>query len=116
MQARRPIFITGTDTGVGKTIATAALGLLFKDHGLDVGVMKPVQCAGDDAAFLKKTLDVKDPLKSVNPYYAAEPLSPHLAFARGKVTIKPSKIIEAFQSLSQRHDIMLVEGAGGLMV
>lgn len=115
-ERRRPIFITGTDTGVGKTIATAALGLLLKDQGLNVGVMKPVQCAGDDAAFLKKTLSVEDPSGSVNPYYAAEPLSPHLAFARAKVTVKPSRIMEAFQTLNQRHDIMLIEGAGGLMV
>ena len=43
------IFVTGTDTGVGKTIVTLALGTLFQDREIDVGVMKPVQCAGNDA-------------------------------------------------------------------
>ncbi|HLD69364.1 MAG TPA: AAA family ATPase, partial [Candidatus Omnitrophota bacterium] len=47
-------FITGTDTGVGKTIATAVLGTLLQAKGKDVGVMKPVQCGGNDVQFLQK--------------------------------------------------------------
>jgi len=75
------IFITGTDTNIGKTVATLVLGVLAQEEGINVGVMKPVQCAGNDAQFLKQTLGVKDSLTKINPYFANEPLSPHLAFA-----------------------------------
>ncbi|MCK5014059.1 MAG: adenosylmethionine--8-amino-7-oxononanoate transaminase [Candidatus Omnitrophica bacterium] len=110
------VFITGTDTGIGKTVATLALGTLLQERGIDVGVMKPVQCAGDDAQFLKESLHLKDSLKRMNPYYAPEPLSPHLAFARQKRSININSIKKAYQKLASGHDLMLVEGAGGLMV
>jgi len=110
------IFITGTDTGVGKTVATLVLGILLQEEGVDVGVMKPVQCAGHDARFLKKSLNIKDPLEKINPYFAKEPLSPHLAFARQKKTINIKRIKTIYDQLSAQHDFMLVEGAGGLMV
>jgi adenosylmethionine-8-amino-7-oxononanoate transaminase/dethiobiotin synthase len=112
----KAFFITGTDTSVGKTIAMLALGVLFKERKIDVGVFKPVQCAGDDAAFLRDALDVDDPINSINPYYAKEPLSPHLAFARRKTAIDRQKIFDCFEMLKSRHDVLLVEGAGGLMV
>ncbi len=110
------IFITGTDTGIGKTYATAVLGLLLKQKGLNVGVMKPVQCAGDDAKFLKKVLEVDDPLEIINPCYAPEPLSPHLAFKRSHQKIDLDKIFKAYQTLKDKYDVLLIEGAGGLMV
>ena len=113
---KKAFFITGTDTGVGKTTAAFALGLLLKDKKIDVGVFKPVQCAGDDALFLRESLDIDDPIEIINPYFAPEPLSPHLAFARQKITIDRQKIFDAFQALQSRHDILLIEGAGGLMV
>jgi adenosylmethionine-8-amino-7-oxononanoate transaminase/dethiobiotin synthase len=113
---KRAFFITGTDTGVGKTTAALALGLLLKDKKIDVGVFKPVQCAGDDALFLRESLDIDDPIEIINPYYAPEPLSPHLAFARQKIKIDRRKILDAFEALRSRHDVLLVEGAGGLMV
>ncbi len=59
MPKSKVIFITATDTGVGKTVAVFVLGVLLKAQGLDVGVMKPVQCAGNDAQFLKKSLGSK---------------------------------------------------------
>ncbi|MBN1869136.1 MAG: adenosylmethionine--8-amino-7-oxononanoate transaminase [Candidatus Omnitrophica bacterium] len=110
------IFITGTDTDVGKTVATLALGVLLQEKGIDVGIMKPVQCAGQDAAFLKKSLNIQDPINQINPYYAPEPLSPHLAFARRKKTINIPSIKRIYAKLASEHDLMLVEGAGGLMV
>lgn len=110
------IFITGTDTGVGKTMATLVLGTLLQKRGFNVGVMKPVQCAGDDAAFLKKSLNLPDHLAEINPCFAPEPLSPHLAFPRARRKIDFKKIIAVYKSLQQRHDIVLVEGAGGVMV
>lgn len=110
------IFITGTDTGVGKTIVTAALGLALQKQGLNVGVMKPFQCSGNDAQFLVKTLGIKDDIKLVNPYYADEPLAPGIAFKRKKEKINLKKVFAAYQELKKRHDILLVEGAGGLLV
>ena len=110
------IFITGTDTGVGKTVATLVLATLLQDQGYNVGIMKPVQCGGNDAAFLKKSLRLSDPLLEINPCFAHEPLSPHLAFKREKRKIDVEKILVAYERLKQKHDIVLVEGAGGLMV
>ncbi len=112
----RGIFITGTDTGVGKTVAMLVLGIHLQKAGFNVGIMKPVQCAGKDASFLKKSLHLACDLTHINPYLAPEPLSPHLAFSRIKNEINASKIITAYQHLQQHHDIILVEGAGGLLV
>ena len=109
-------FVTGTDTEVGKTFVTALLGRVFQEMGRDVGVMKPVQCGGDDAAFLRKVLGISDPLSEINPCYAPEPLSPHLAFARQKKRVEVSRILRGYDRLSRRHEVMLVEGAGGVMV
>ncbi len=113
---KKSIFVTGTDTGVGKTIVTYVLGVLLQNKGLDVGVMKPVQCGGHDAAWLKDQLDLQDSLQTINPYFAKEPLSPHLAFQREHRSINFQKIISHHTHLKQEHDILLVEGAGGLMV
>ena len=110
------IFITGTDTNIGKTIATLVLGVLAQEKGIDIGVMKPVQCAGNDDRFLKRSLGIKDPIEKINPYLAKEPLSPHLAFARQKEIININRIKRVYDQLSAQHDLVLVEGAGGLMV
>lgn len=110
------IFITGTDTGVGKTLATYVLALLSQEQGWDVGIMKPVQCGGQDAAFFKKRLNLDDDLKRINPFYARRAVSPHVAFAHEKKIISLTKILEGYRYLSQRHEYMLVEGAGGIMV
>ncbi len=106
MPKSKTIFITGTDTGVGKTITTYVLGVLLSNQGYDVGFMKPVQCAGHDAQFLK----------AINPYYAPEPLSPHLALRRAKIKFNKRKVQDCLKKLQEHHDLVLVEGAGGLMV
>lgn len=118
MRKNKPyaIFITATDTHVGKTVATFVLGTLLKRQGYSIGVMKPVQCAGSDAQFLKKQLGLKDKLELINPCYAPEPLSPHLAFRRARKSVDVPKIKRAFKLLSTLYDVLLIEGAGGLMV
>ena len=113
---KRIFFITGTDTGVGKTHAALALGLLLKKAGHDVGVFKPVQSGVGDAEFLKHRLGLADTLREINPCFAKEPLSPHLAMKRAGVKVVPSRLVDAFKCLAARHEIMLVEGAGGLLV
>ena len=116
MRASKAIFITATDTHVGKTVATFVLGTLYKAKGYDVGVMKPVQCAGNDAAFLKKALGIKDDLTLINPCFAPEALSPHLAFRRVGKKVDLERIFRSFTRLRAGHDVLLIEGAGGLMV
>ncbi len=113
---RKPIFITATDTNAGKTITVYILGLLLQKQGMNVGVMKPVQCAGNDAQFLKKALGLQEDISFINPIFAPEPLSPHLALRRSNIKFDLQKIKEAFKQLTDRHDVILIEGAGGLMV
>jgi dethiobiotin synthetase len=116
MFKNKVIFITATDTSVGKTIATLCLSVLLEAQGFNVGVMKPVQCGGTDAQFLKKALVLPDRLNVINPLYAPEPLSPHLAFRRAKIEFNLRRVKDCLKKLQACHDIILVEGAGGLMV
>lgn len=112
----RTFFITGTDTGVGKTYTTLALAALLAKAGHDTGVFKPVQSGVGDAEFLKERLALADGLREINPYFAPEPLSPHLALKRAGVRVVPARLKAAFERLAARHALMLVEGAGGLLV
>ncbi|MCA9401841.1 MAG: dethiobiotin synthase, partial [Candidatus Omnitrophica bacterium] len=110
------IFITGTDTGVGKTAATFAIASLLMAKGKRVGVFKPVQCGGNDAEQLKEHLGLDDILSDINPVFLPEPLSPHIALKRQGKTLDLTFIQEAFDRLSRKYDYLLIEGAGGLMV
>ncbi len=112
----KAIFITATDTGAGKTIISCAIGMALKKKGLDIGYMKPFQCSGDDVKFICRALGIKDEKELVNPYYAKEPLAPYVAFKRTKVKIDLEKVFNAYKELSRRHELLIVEGAGGLLV
>jgi adenosylmethionine-8-amino-7-oxononanoate aminotransferase len=114
--ARKGYFVTGTDTRVGKTVAIFVVAHCLRQEGVDVGVMKPIQCAGNDAEFLKYTLDIPEPIQEINPYFAREPLSPNVAFEREHKNVDIERIIEGYQKLKNAHDILLVEGAGGFLV
>lgn len=121
---KQGIFITGTDTGVGKTIVTATIARLLKKRGINVGVMKPVtsgcierdrQLVSEDAELLAWAAGT--PLDhDCAPYCLRTPIAPSVAAAREGVKIDFAQIKEAYGSLTQRHDFVLVEGAGGLMV
>ena len=117
------IFITGTGTGVGKTIVTAALARHFRSRGLNVGVMKPIETGvkdptmlGPDAALLRWAAQVDADDDLLSPYRFSLAASPHQAAAEARVQIDVKRIIDAFNTLRQGKDVMLVEGAGGLMV
>jgi dethiobiotin synthetase len=121
----RSIFVTGTDTEVGKTVVAGVLAVVLKRRGLDVGVMKPVASGGvrrgktlvsEDAIFLKRAADCDDPLDLINPICLEPPLSPHVAARVSGVTIDWARIDEAYETLSTRHEMLVVEGAGGLLV
>lgn len=116
-------FITGTDTGVGKTLVTAALALCLKQRGVAVGVMKPVETGyggasadGSDAARLYAAVGMTDPVESMSPYRFPDPLAPLDAARRAGTVIRVDRIVAVFRALAARHAVMLVEGAGGVRV
>lgn len=118
------LFITGTDTGVGKTIVTAALARALRLRGVNVGVMKPVtagclerngELISEDAELLAWAAGVECD-DDVAPYRLKEPLVPVEAAKRDGVKIDFGRIADCYQRLAVRHEIVLVEGAGGLMV
>lgn len=124
------LFITGTDTGVGKTVVTAGLAGALQARGLDVGIMKPaasgaVMNAGrlisSDVAFLLKSLgsniqNSQDDLDLIAPLTIKPPLAPLAASLLENIEVKPEKILKAFETMRQKHDFILVEGIGGILV
>ena len=115
------LFVTGTDTDVGKTFVSCALARGLREAGIDVGVMKPsetgVPAEGPmDARALAAAAGVDDPLELVCPLQYAVPAAP-LASARAESrSVDLGIAMRAFETLSGQHDFMLVEGAGGLLV
>lgn len=113
----RSLLVTGTDTDVGKTFVAAGLAAALRRRGVDVGVMKPVATgSSDDARVLMAASGSGDPLDLVNPIHLKAPLSPHLAAKREGTRVDLRRIDRAFQLLVSRHDLIIVEGAGGLLV
>jgi len=113
---RRAIFVTATDTDIGKTVIASDIALGITARGINCGVMKPVQCAGNDASVLKTISQAEDPLEIINPYFFKRPLSPHLAARLEGRRVSIRKIIRSYKLLLERHEFLVVEGAGGLLV
>lgn len=120
----RGIFITGTDTGVGKTLVAASLAAYLRDRGYRVGVMKPVEtgCSErngmlipEDAVRLKEASGCAEPIEKICPYRFAEPLAPSIAAERAGEKIDVDFLLTTYREISAEYDITLVEGAGGLM-
>lgn len=113
-------FITGTDTGVGKTCATVALMYYFKQQGQTVLGMKPIaagcewldgQLKNEDALLLQENASLQLPYQKINPYAYELPVSSHLAGKKNPVRI--DTVVQRFNDLSNKVDVVLVEGAGG---
>ncbi|MFQ5990887.1 MAG: dethiobiotin synthase [Nitrospiraceae bacterium] len=122
-QFRTGCFITGTDTGVGKTVVTAALARHLARQNIRVGVMKPIETGvtaesapDTDAARLRAAAGVEDSLESISPYRFPSPLAPAEAAKQARVTIECERIVAAFERLASHHTVMLVEGVGGIKV
>ena len=120
------IFIIGTDTNVGKTMIAAAFAWLIRRKGIDVGVMKPFAAAQKvfskryksiDTATLAKAACVHDADEEINPFFYQVPAAPIMA-ARiaNQSTPSISAAVKAFNRLASRHEFMIVEGIGGIMV
>ncbi|OIO38983.1 MAG: dethiobiotin synthase [Candidatus Omnitrophica bacterium CG1_02_49_10] len=116
---KKGIFITATDTGVGKTVIAGAIASALKSAGADVGVMKPVATGGKvspDALFLMRCVDCKDPMELVNPVCLEPPLSPNVAAKISGIPIELELIWSAWKELLKRHEFIVVEGIGGIKV
>ncbi len=117
-------FITGTDTGVGKTAITAALCHLLRSRGTDAVPVKPVQTgvAAGEPGDLEHCLAVcglkpdADELALMNPCRLGIPASPHLAAEAERTAVDPDHLQRCCRKLAGRHELLLVEGAGGLLV
>jgi dethiobiotin synthetase len=119
----RGIFVTGTDTGVGKTIAAVALLRACVAQELRAVGMKPVAAGiapgaklNEDVAALAAAGNVEAPLADRNPYAFAAPIAPHLAAAQEGRAIRLETILGAYRNLAARADVIVVEGAGGALV
>ncbi|WP_456373865.1 dethiobiotin synthase [Methanocaldococcus sp.] len=115
------LFITGTDTGVGKTYVSAILAENLKKMGVNVGYLKPVETGGrEDTLTLKNVLKNDDNLDLMNPINLKNPLSPNIAFEVENVQLTldeiKEKIMNAYEVLKNKYDFLIVEGAGGVCV
>lgn len=127
--ARAPMspgcFVTGTDTGVGKTLISSALLCAFAQQGKKVVGMKPV-AAGcmatprgvrcEDVDFLQASSNVQAPLHLINPYALLPPIAPHIAAEQEGVEIDLARIVSSCRVLQTMADVVIVEGVGGFMV
>jgi dethiobiotin synthetase len=115
------IFVTGTDTGVGKTVVTAAIAWNLTQAGKRVALMKPVQTGTivsgpTDIEFVQKVLGADYSLDVSCPYMFSDPVAPLVASMLVGERIDIKKIKDAYSRLSSDNDFVIVEGAGGLLV
>jgi len=113
---KRTIFITGTDTCVGKTVLTALLARFLRGRGFDVAAFKPV-CSGGraDVLALHKALEGALTLDEINPWHFRAGLAPSLAAGLEKKTVKLSAVLAHTRATRKKFKVTLVEGAGGLL-
>ena len=118
------LFITGTDTGVGKTFLARGIAAVLRAGGRRVGVMKPVEtgCGAGltrrpaDALALRAAAGSTLSLDRICPWQLDAPLAPDVAARLENTRIDPAAIVAAFRAIDDEHDMTLVEGAGGLLV
>jgi dethiobiotin synthetase len=114
------IFVTGTDTGVGKTFVGCALAHAWRAAGRSVGVVKPVETGvegePEDARALAHVAGDGSPLDDVCPYRFRAPLAPSVAAALEDRTVDVDRIASLIERRARGVDVLLVEGAGGLLV
>lgn len=122
---KKGFFITGTDTDIGKTHFSLGLVAALREQGKTVAVMKPVACGGqydsgelrnEDAQLLLDACGLDIPYELVNPYVFEAPVAPHIAAAENNIEISLPYIVDAYQQLAARADVVVVEGVGGWLV
>ena len=114
------LFITGTDTGVGKTFVACALAVALRARGRRVTVMKPIETGVDgepeDARCLREAAADPAPLEAICPIRLRAPLAPTIAAVREGATIDVDALVRLIARRAAEADVLLVEGAGGLLV
>jgi dethiobiotin synthetase len=119
------VFVSGTDTGVGKTRVSVALIHALRARGLRVAAMKPVAAGteqrggvmiNDDVAALTAAANVDADPHWVNPYLFEPPIAPHIAAAQADVAIDLKVLVDAYCRLAALADVVVVEGVGGFRV
>lgn len=111
---KRGYFVAGTDTGVGKTVASCALIRSLSARGKIVAAMKPVSSGGDDVLRLAASGGRVLPPELACPYALSEPVAPHIAASHAGIRIDIGRILHAYRKIDA--DIVIVEGTGGLLV
>ena len=119
----KSLFISGTDTDVGKTYVAAGLAVTLRKMGVDVGVMKPFAAGNaqkkgfksEDVEILANAAQVSDSENLLNPQFFPIAASPYTAWMNLKVKPRINSAISNFKTLSKIHSMMLVEGMGGIM-
>lgn len=117
------LFVTGTDTNIGKTTVTAGIVAALKKMNKDVGVMKPFAAGtpqengykSADVQLLTKAAQVNDVEKLVNPYFFEIPASPYTATNSLGIKFDVETVLDCYKELSANHEIILIEGIGGAM-
>jgi dethiobiotin synthetase len=115
-------FVTGTDTGVGKTLTSCALLHAFAAQGKRVAGMKPVAAGCDedglneDVKKLRAATNIMATLGQINPYSFIHPVAPHIAAHHAGVRINFDRILESYNELASQSELVIVEGAGGFQV
>lgn len=118
----RGLFVTGTDTGVGKTVVTGGIVAVLRARGHDVGVAKPLQSGAladdptGDAMLLREWTGVPETAVEIAPYSFAASLAPSVAAELVGRVVTLADAVDAVSALAERHDAVVVEGAGGLIV
>src|SRR3954452_9825000 len=119
------LFITGTDTGVGKTVVAGAIADWFRRRHRRVGVLKPIATGcehrreglvSEDAEFLAHCADARFPLDVICPVRYAEPLAPSVAAERARQPVDWDAVQRSLRSIEAGSDVMIVEGVGGVRV
>jgi dethiobiotin synthetase len=113
---RTTFFITGTNTGVGKTGLTALLACCLHERGVRVAALKPI-CSGGrgDARALHAALNGRLTLDEINPWHFRAPIAPLLAARRERKRVKLSQVLAHVRTMQKCFDVLLIEGAGGLL-
>jgi dethiobiotin synthetase len=111
------MFVTATDTGVGKTVVACGIAALLQKWKIHVGVMKPV-ATGDlrDIQQLARSIGVQKITPDMNPQFFKKPLAPSVAAALENTEVDLDAIYQAYWRMQKNHDVMIVEGAGGVKV
>lgn len=121
----RDFFVTGTDTGIGKTLVAAAILRRLREAGVKVAGMKPIAAgaiagpegrANEDALLLQAESSTRHPYATVNPCLFEPAIAPHIAAAEAGVPIDTDRIRAAHAALRASADVVIAEGAGGFLV